>query len=906
MSQNYSWTNDTPTIGLAASGSGNISFAAINSTNAPVVSTVTVTPHYSNGAVSCDGPVQTFTLTVNPSAQVDVPSDQTVCNNTLTSSVVFTTSRTGGTTTYTWTNNTTSIGLAASGTGNISDFTANNTGSTPVTATVTVTPHYFNGLVTCDGTPQTFSITVKPTPTVTSLSSLTICSGTSLSYTPTSAVIGATFTWTAQNTIGTVNGYSANGLGAITDILTNTGSGDGQVTYTITPAGPAPNSCPGPSFQLKVNVLNCNPKIGVSQQLVSMNNNGDGTYEALINFRVQNYGNIPLDNIQVTENLTTAFGAANKYAVLGISSASFDVNTSFTGIGNLLDNTGTQNRLDVGASTDIRLYVKILSAGSYTNTVTASSSTSGTASDVSQNGSDPDPDGDADPNNNSVVTPLVTSCSPVMTVSASDGVMCHPNSGFTQSFQIIASAANAASYLWTTDGTGTFSSTTSITPSYTPSASDVQDGQVRLKIVAFSGGICPNVEAEMTLTIWTSPSVDAGPAATICSGNTFTLSGAVALNYSGLTWTTSGTGTFNNSNALNPVYTPSAADRTAGSVILNLTATAKGTCTNTSDNIVLTITPSPTVNAGTDASICSSSASFTLSGSGSNYSTLQWTTSGTGIFTNGTTLTAGYTPSAADIATGQVQLTLTAIGNGNCANVSDIMVLNIWKVPSANAGPNATICSGNNFVLTGATAANYSSITWTSTGGTFNNANSLNPTFTPTSTGPITLTLTATGLGTCSNSSSSMILTVNPAVTLTASSYVNTTCGASSGSVVLTSSDGSTVTLNGTTKASGSTFGGLIAGYYTATSNGSCPSTVSFRISNTTSTLSATITSVTSPLCHNGTGSVVVTGTGGTGSLSYSLDGGASQGSGSFSGVAAGNHTITVSDSNGLYLYGKL
>jgi hypothetical protein len=43
-------------------------------------------------------------------------------------------------TTYNWTNDKPSIGLAASGTGNILPFYAVNTGTTPVTATITVTP----------------------------------------------------------------------------------------------------------------------------------------------------------------------------------------------------------------------------------------------------------------------------------------------------------------------------------------------------------------------------------------------------------------------------------------------------------------------------------------------------------------------------------------------------------------------------------------------------------------------------------------------------------------------------------------------------------------------------------------------------------------------------------------------
>jgi gliding motility-associated-like protein len=59
----YSWTNDNPAIGLSASGTGDIaSFTGINTTNAPIVATITVTPKVGD----CEGAIQTFTITVNP------------------------------------------------------------------------------------------------------------------------------------------------------------------------------------------------------------------------------------------------------------------------------------------------------------------------------------------------------------------------------------------------------------------------------------------------------------------------------------------------------------------------------------------------------------------------------------------------------------------------------------------------------------------------------------------------------------------------------------------------------------------------------------------------------------------------------------------------------------------------
>lgn len=74
---------------------------------------------------------------------------------------------------FNWTNDTPSIGLSASGTGNIPSFTAVNTGSTPVVATITVTP-MIDG---CAGTPIQFTITVNPTAATPTGSSTQVING---------------------------------------------------------------------------------------------------------------------------------------------------------------------------------------------------------------------------------------------------------------------------------------------------------------------------------------------------------------------------------------------------------------------------------------------------------------------------------------------------------------------------------------------------------------------------------------------------------------------------------------------------------------------------------------------------------------------------------------------------------
>ena len=130
---------------------------------------------------------------------IDAISNQAVCAGSTVSGVTITGSV--ASTVYTWANNTTSIGLGASGTGNITSFTGVNATNIPVVATVTVTPTYTNNSVACVGSTSTFTITINPKPVVPNQTA-TICSGTAFTTAPTNnpttTIIpsGTTYTWT--------------------------------------------------------------------------------------------------------------------------------------------------------------------------------------------------------------------------------------------------------------------------------------------------------------------------------------------------------------------------------------------------------------------------------------------------------------------------------------------------------------------------------------------------------------------------------------------------------------------------------------------------------------------------------------------------------------------------------------
>jgi len=100
------------------------------------------------------------------------------------------------------------------------------------------------------------------------------------------------------------------------------------------------------------------------------------------------------------------------------------------------------------------------------------------------------------------------------------------------------------------------------------------------------------------------------------------------------------------------------------------------------DNIFL---PSPmclTIWAGSDKRRCAGDAFQITESYGTDYSTISWTSSGTGAFDDNTQIQPVYMPSAEDIANESVALTLTlADSEGN--TVTDEMILSFKSAPEA-------------------------------------------------------------------------------------------------------------------------------------------------------------------------------------------------------------------------------
>ena len=284
----YSWVNDTPSIGLAATGSGDIaSFTAVNNSTSPVTATITATPIYTNEGISCDGPEETFTITVNPTAQVDDSQDQIICNGE-TTSVEFTTQNTGGTTTYAWTNDTPSIGLADLGTGNIASFAGVNEGTSPVVATLTVTPTFTENGISCTGPAETFTITVNPTGQLDAVDSQILCNAdetAAIAFSTENTGGTTTYAWT--NDTPSI-GLASSGNGDIGSFnVVNNGNEPVTATVVVTPSF---EGCTGPTetFTITVNptaemndpedMVVCNAEVTDAVEFTTDNTGGTTTY----------------------------------------------------------------------------------------------------------------------------------------------------------------------------------------------------------------------------------------------------------------------------------------------------------------------------------------------------------------------------------------------------------------------------------------------------------------------------------------------------------------------------------------------------------------------------------------------------------------------------------------------------
>jgi hypothetical protein len=314
--------------------------------------------------------------------------------------------------------------------------------------------------------------------------------------------------------------------------------------------------------------------------------------------------------------------------------------------------------------------------------------------------------------------------------AGNDTLICYLDDlNITSSFLLYANNPQ-----WNTSGTGSFGDANAVHTTYFPSQSDIDQGWVNLSLNADSQSPCDeNLLDSFVLEFTEGPEIVMEPSMTACETESEITVSYMAYSQDQLIWTGTGTGSFSNITASSALYHPSAVDIAAGQVTLTLQAISTTNCIDqTSENIVLIFSPYISLD-GMDNQIICENDQADLNPIADHYQNLLWQSDGSGVFNSGlASLTNTYTPSAADIAVGEVELTLTLYPESPCDEVlSESLIITITSLPLVQTIEDIELCDNATEVQLNGSLENTGDFWWTSSGtGAFDDANLLDPVYT--------------------------------------------------------------------------------------------------------------------------------------------------------------------------------
>ena len=281
-------------------------------------------------------------------------------------------------------------------------------------------------------------------------------------------------------------------------------------------------------------------------------------------------------------------------------------------------------------------------------------------------------------------------------------------------------AVGGSSYTWTPGGTLNFPN--SISPVASPTTTTIYT-------LTASDGTC-SAKDVVTVSVSPLPLANAGTDATVCIGSSTTLTATGGTTYSWLP----NTG-LSSTTIANPVANPT--------LTTDYTVTVTNNGCSKDDVVRVNILSAPIANAGSDKNVCFG-LTTTLNASGGT--TYLWSPA-TGLSSN---------TIANPVVNTTVNITYTvSVSNGGCAS-TDVVNVNVLSLPLVNAGSDKVICNGDSVILNGSGGVTY---TWSPTNyfdGFTNHSvidfpNSVSPKVFPYLGGTTVYTLTASN-GSCTAS----------------------------------------------------------------------------------------------------------------------------------------------------------
>lgn len=342
---------------------------------------------------------------------------------------------------------------------------------------------------------------------------------------------------------------------------------------------------------------------------------------------------------------------------------------------------------------------------------------------------------------------------PIVDAGATDAI-CADQASYTVDD---ASAVNYSSLLWTSNGNGSFADASVLNPTYNIGSADIAAGSVTLTLTAYPNAPCTTpVTSTKTITINPLPVPTVAGENSVCLNSVQTYTTETGM--TGYMWTIAG------GNIISGEETASVTVEwtSAGSQTISVSyANDNGCSAATATDYVVMVNTLPNIGLA-DMNSCTNS-NVVLYGnvtSGAAPYVHAWT----GDVAN-LSATDVIDPIFESTIAGTYSFTYTVTDANGCVATKDITVENI-QGPSAFAGADAVVCYASDYTLADATAENYSSIVWSTSGdGEFDDKYALNPTYTPgandLTNGTATLTMEAQSMS-CGSAFDDVVLTINP------------------------------------------------------------------------------------------------------------------------------------------------
>jgi len=749
-----------------------------------------------------NGNVCDYTVTAIGNIQT-LATNSSASSNTICPNQTFTITATSGAASYSWSP------APLSTSSNTAVY--NNISSTSV---ITTTAFGY-----C-GSTATVALTMSVIPVALSITSPTICSGTSTLITASGA---STYTWSTGATTSTISVsptsttvYTVTGTSGICSASKST-----TVTVTPTPTVIVTNTaiCNGSSATLSASgATSYSWNTGATTATIAASPTTTTIYT--VTGTTSGCSNTQTVSVTVNPIPTTTASASG---TINCSTPTITLNSTLAGVsytwtapsGGILATANSQNTSASGAGGTYSLFVQSVAGCTFSTTISVSQNTVaptgftagsnqtltcgspsvtltgsvGTPTNATLNWTGPNVCGTA-------TTIVTTACGAgVYTLTATD-----PANGCIQTptVTVFASAgspsvtANAPSNTITCTNTlVTVSVSTAVTPvTYTWSGTGILMGNGTGTIVVTQGGTfvysvtaagCTTSGNIFVVTNTTAPTTTASVSGTItCVTSTVNLNSTLAgMNY---TWTApSGSNVSSGTNSQNAIGTG------AGTYSLAVVNPING-CPYNTTAIATQNTAPPTTTASVTGTITCVTSTVNLNSTlaGMNYT---WTApSGASVSTSSTQATIG---------TGAGDYSLTVVNPSNGCTYSTIATVSQnTVVPTLTLSPlsNTLSCSSSTVQLTAASTDTNVSYAWTNTGGSLSNSTISNPIATGSGTYNVVITNTING---CAANQTSTISpsTGSPTLTISATS-LTVDCINTSQSVTVTSTPNTDVVYN--------------------------------------------------------------------------------------------------------------